>query len=217
MAPSSQGARSVDGAVGSSTWGNQAAAAILPAEPVRDHAVALAERVAVALRFPPPSERPPVDRLVALVEGSRLSDDRKDAIVGRLRGDGVTAAVVAASVARWLGGDAPALRSALIAALDGFSIRAGGAPDGDAAVSDAAVSDAAVSDAAVSDDTAVSDTPGTERAEQWVAAEVAAEVGLPAAAVRGLSHDLGSMVLFGWDDEEDRGPVGDYAAEESGW
>lgn len=43
------------------------------------------------------------------------------------------------------------------------------------------------------------------------------DLSLPEGAVAGLLRDLVMIVAFGWDEDEEMPPPGDYAAEEGGW
>jgi hypothetical protein len=77
----------------------------------------LADRVAMGLRVAP-LDPDRSARLVDLVSSSGLSEARRAMILMRLEGDRALADQVAAAMARRMGEDDPALRSALIAALE---------------------------------------------------------------------------------------------------
>ena len=97
--------------------GNQAASEHIPPVPADAAARAFAERIALALRVPP---RDPAwtERLVAVAEGSRLPDARKEQIALRLRADQATADDVVHALRTWLGRDDPELRADLVGSLE---------------------------------------------------------------------------------------------------
>jgi hypothetical protein len=159
--------------------------------PVREAARALVERAATALRIVP-REAAWTSRLVAIVEGSALPAERRELLSMRLRTDQATADEVAAAVTAHLGADSESLRQALLQALEHAGQHAGTGPE---------------------------PPPGAlaDRTEGWMAEITAQHAEKPSESVRGLLRDLVLLVAFGWDEEEENAPPGDYAAEESGW
>ena len=79
---------------------------------VREVAAPMVERAALTLELPSLSADK-VDRLVSIVEGSRLPSSRVADIVDKLRDDQAARAAVDAAVERFAGGDVAAMRSGL--------------------------------------------------------------------------------------------------------
>jgi hypothetical protein len=175
-----------------------------PLDVVRDVAAPMVDRAVLALQIYP--RGPEVDRFVQILERSGLADDRKSALVDRLRTDEAGAAGVAEVVTRHFGGDGEDVRGAIVDALDavGRGLREGGPGESGATWRIGEVEHGlgvAALDGAVA-----------SRAEALVAELAArlapAPIGAasdPGEALRALCRDLHLRLL--WDEEEEEEPT----------
>ncbi len=143
---------------------------------VREVAAPMVQRTLLALELQPRETQ--LDRFVAILERSKLPEDRKEWLIDRLRTDESTAHQVRDSVERWFHQDNEATRQQVGDVL------------------------AAVSGALFDPDTVVSASPGTAQARAEAAiAELSAAQGASGEAILGLCRDL-HLALW-WEEEEE--------------
>jgi len=166
---------------------------------VSAHALPLVEHALVALQLQPRPEAE-VARFVEIVEGSRLSEERKEALVERLVDDQTAASQAVSAVESHLGPQDASARSRWAEVF------------------------ASVADAMRAGEVAVGPTEGSvaDRAAEWIGQlvsqrmpDVATPSGDTAADVASLCRSVVLWVHFEEDEEEDVA-LGDYALEESG-
>ncbi len=178
---------------------------------VRETAAPMLDRAALALQLFP-RERTQVERFAGILEKSNLPDDRKAALIERLRSDEAAANGVAEVVARHFGADGDEVRGAIVDGLDtlGRSLADGGpgsehsswqVGDREIALSAAAL-EGAVSTRA---EALLSDL-----ADSLLAGLAATRS--PGEAVVGLCRDLNLALL--WDEEEEEEGLDVAAPEE---
>jgi hypothetical protein len=174
-------------------------------EVIRDVALPMVDRGALALQLSPPDPAK-IDRLVDIVERSALPLDRKHELTSQLRNDEALSKGVQDAMLQWFNTDSQAFRGHLSDSLDAIAFGLGGGSV-DATGKGWALPDGTV----VGLSTSSLDGPVTGRAEALLGdlsghlatGPVAEQVGSDGAAIRGFCRHLYLAVFFDEEEEEE--------------